>query len=97
MSTRSRPVPIQSAADVAGIDVWQIRRWADMGSVEIQQRGGVETVVLELVMAMAASARRRRPGGVKDSLRARLADAKVQDQERSVSDLQRIARDDGPR
>jgi hypothetical protein len=95
MSMRNGPVPIQAAADVAGIDVWQIRRWADLGSVEIQQRGGVETVVLELVMAMAASARRRRPGGVRDSLRARLADAKVQD--RSVSDLQQIARGDSNR
>jgi hypothetical protein len=89
---RNGPVPIQAAADLAGVDVGQIRRWADAGGIEINKRGGVETVVLELVMAFSASERRRRARADRGSLRARLADARVQDQ--SISELQQIARDD---
>jgi hypothetical protein len=92
MSTRNGPTPIQAAADQAGVDIGQIRRWADIGGIEIQRRGGIETVILERVMALSASVRLRRSGGDRDSLRARLADAKVEN--RSISDLQRIARDD---
>jgi hypothetical protein len=92
MSTRNGPVLIQAAADLAGVDVGQIRRWADVGGVEIQRRGGLETVPLERVMALSASARRLRAGSDRDALRARLADAKVQN--RSVSALQQIARGD---
>ena len=92
MTTRYGPVPIQAAADAAGVDVGQIRRWADIGGIEIQARGSVETVLLEQVMALTASDRRRRARSDRGSLRARLADAKVRDQ--SISDLQQIARDD---
>lgn len=94
MTTRYGPVPIQAAADAAGVDVGQIRRWADIGGIEIQARGSVETVLLEQVMALTASDRRRRARSDRGSLRARLADAKVRDQ--SISDLQQIARNDSP-
>lgn len=86
MSTQSGPVRLQAAADLAGVDVNQIRRWADIGGVEIQRRGGLETVAIEQVVAMSASARRLRTGYGRDSLRARLADGKVQ--KRSISDLE---------
>lgn len=92
MSTRNGPVPIQAAAELAGVDVGQIRRWAEIGGVEIHRRGGVETVLLERVMEFSASARRRRARSDRDSLRARLADAQVQN--RSISLLQQIARED---
>jgi hypothetical protein len=86
LSTQSGPVRLQAAADLAGVDVNQIRRWADIGGVEIQRRGGMETVAIEQVVAMSASARRLRAGYGRDSLRARLADGKVQ--KRSISDLE---------
>lgn len=94
MTTRTGPIPIHAAAELAGIDVGQIRRWADIGGIEIQGRGSVETVLLEQVMALSAPDRRRRARSDRGSLRARLADAKVQD--RNISDLQQIARDDSP-
>ena len=72
----------------------QIRRWAEIGGVDIQGRGGVETVLLDQVMAMSAPQRRLRSRADRHSLRARLADAKVQNT--SVTDLQRIARGDSP-
>jgi hypothetical protein len=90
---RNGPVPIQSAAELAGVDVGQIRRWAEIGGVDIQGRGGVETVLLEQVMALSASDRRRRARADRGSLRARLADAKSQAS--SISELQQVARDDG--
>ena len=94
MSTRNGPTPIQAAADLAGVDIAQIRRWADVGGIEIQRRGGIETVILERVMALSASVRRRRSGGDRDSLRARLADAEAEN--RKIPDPQHVARDDRP-
>jgi hypothetical protein len=94
MPIRSESVPIQAAADMAGVDVGQIRRWAEIDGLEIQRRGHVETVVLDRVMALSASARRRGSGSDRDGLRARLADAKVQNP--SVSGLQELARDRTP-
>jgi hypothetical protein len=84
-------VPILDAAHQAGVDVEQIRRWAAIGGVEIQRRGGAEVVLVDQVMALAASARRRDPSIGRDALRARLADAKVENAR--IADLQRAARD----
>jgi hypothetical protein len=69
-------VTIEAAAELAGVDVGQIRRWAAIEGLEIQRRGHVETVVLDRVMALSASAKRRRAGSTRDTLRARLADAR---------------------
>jgi hypothetical protein len=91
---RSLPIPIHEAARLSGADADQIRRWADIGAIELQRRGGIETVLLEQVMARSAPARRLRSRNDRDSLKARLADAKVQNQ--SITDLQRIARGDTP-
>lgn len=84
-------VPILTAAQLAGIDVAQIRRWADIDGLEIQRRGHIELVRLDRVMALSASARRRDASSSRSALRARLADAAVGNP--SVSDLQRAARD----
>ena len=92
MQFRSESVSIQAAADRAGVDVAQIRRWAAIDGLEIQRRGHVETVILDRVMALSASARRRSSGGSRDALRARLADAASVDNP-SVSGLQELARD----
>jgi hypothetical protein len=94
LSMQNGPIPIHEAARLAGVDVAQIHRWAEIGGVDIQGRGTVETVLLDQVMAMSAPQRRLRSRNDRDSLRARLADAKVQNT--SVSDLQRIARGDSP-
>jgi len=92
LSTQTGPIPIHEAARQASVDVEQIRRWGELGAVDIQGRGGVETVLLDQVMAMSAPQRRLRSRADRHSLRARLADAKVQNA--SVTDLQRIARGD---
>ncbi|HZB00558.1 MAG TPA: hypothetical protein VE800_00430 [Actinomycetota bacterium] len=95
MQFRGESVSIQAAADRAGVDVAQIRRWAAIDGLEIQRRGHVETVILDRVMALSASARRRSSGGSRDALRARLADAASVDNP-SVSGLQELARDRHP-
>jgi hypothetical protein len=84
-------LPISEAAQRAGVDVAQIRRWAAIGGLEIQRRGATELVIVERVMALSVSARRRDPSSSRDALRARLADARVQNE--SVADLQQAARD----
>jgi hypothetical protein len=68
-------VPIEIAADQAGVDVAQIRRWADIQGLEIQRRGSLETVRLDRVMALSASARRNDARSTRGALKARLADA----------------------
>jgi hypothetical protein len=93
MSFRAESVSIQAAADLAGVDVGQIRRWAAIDGLEIHRRGHIETVVLERVMALSASARRRSASKDRDALRARLEDARVETP--SVSSLQELARDRG--
>jgi hypothetical protein len=94
MLSRNASVPIKTAAELAGIDVGQIRRWAEIEGLEIQRRGHEETVVLDRVMALSVSARRRGSNSDRDGLRARLADAKVENP--SVSGLQELARDRRP-
>jgi uncharacterized membrane protein len=94
MPIRNESVPIQAAADMAGVDVGQIRRWAEIDGLEIQRRGHVETVILDRVMALSASARRRLSSSGRDALRARLADAAIENP--SVSGLQELARDRTP-
>jgi hypothetical protein len=94
LTAANGPIPIEEAARLCGVDVVQIRRWADIGGVDIQGRAGVETVLLDQVMAMSAPERRLRSRADRHSLRARLADAKIQNA--SVTDLQRIARGDSP-
>lgn len=93
MLNRNGSVPIQAAAELAGVDVGQIRRWAEIDGLEIHRRGHVETVVLDRVMALSASARRRQGSRGRDTLRARLADATIDTP--SVFGLQQIARDRG--
>ena len=90
MPAGNATLPIFEAAQRADIDVAQIRRWAAIGGLEIQRRGGAEVVLVDEVMALARSARRR-SGGNRDALKARLADAKVENA--SIAELQRTARD----
>jgi hypothetical protein len=84
-------LPLLEAAHRAGVDVAQIRRWAAVGVLDIHRRGGMEVVLVDQVMTAAASARRRDHSSGRDTLRARLADARVQNA--SVMDLQQAARD----
>jgi hypothetical protein len=90
----SAPIPIQVAADLAGVDVGQIHRWAEIDGLEIQRRGGTEIVVLERVMALSTSSRRRGHSSGRDALRARLEDATIDTP--SVVNLQQLARDRSP-
>jgi len=94
MPMRNESVPIQAAADIAGVDVGQIRRWAEIDGLEIQRRGHVETVILDRVMALSAWGGGPPPRAGRGPLRARLADAAIENP--SVSGLQELARDRNP-
>jgi hypothetical protein len=91
MAAQNGAVPIGEAAQRAGIDVAQIRRWADIDGLEIHRRGGTEVVLLERVMALSASARRRDRSASRGALRARLADARIESAR--VAELQQTAND----
>lgn len=87
----SASVPILVAAERAGVLVEQIRRWADVGGLEIQRRGSLETVRLDRVMALSASARRNDPSSSRGALKARLADAAAVT--RNTEELEQLARE----
>lgn len=84
-------VPIATAAEQAGVDVAQIHRWAQVGGLQLQGRGGQEFVRLDQVLALSAAARRRDPRTNRGALRARLADARITNP--SVAGLQQASRD----
>jgi hypothetical protein len=84
-------VPIATAAEQAGVDVEQIHRWAAVGGLQVQGRGGMEFVRLDQVLALSAAARRRDPSNNRGALRARLADAQIANP--SVAGLQQASRD----
>jgi len=84
-------VPIAIAAEQAGVDVAQIQRWAAVGGLQVQGRGGKEFVRLDQVLAMSAAARRRDPSTNRGALRARLADARISNP--SVAGLQQTSRE----
>jgi len=84
-------VPIAIAAEQAGVDVAQIHRWAAVGGLQLQGRGGKEFVRLDQVLALSAAARRRDPSASRGALRARLADARIANP--SVTGLQQASRD----
>ncbi len=84
-------VPIVTAAELTGVDVAQIRRWAEIDGLEIQRRGGVELVHLDRVVALSAAARRRGSRSSRSTLRARLADAASQ--KATVSGVEEAVRD----
>jgi hypothetical protein len=91
VSASNVPVPIATAAEQAGIDVAQIHRWAAVGGLQIQGRGGKEFVRLDQVLALSAGARRRDPSTNRGALRARLADARIANG--SVASLPQASRD----
>ncbi len=91
MLNSNAPVPIATAAEQAGVDVAQIRRWAAVGGLQVQGRGGSEFVRLDQVLALSAAARRRDPSTSRGALRARLADARISNP--SVAGLQQASRD----
>jgi hypothetical protein len=90
VSVSNAPVPIATAAEQAGVDVAQIHRWAEVGGLQLQGRGGKEYVWLDQVLALSAASRRRDPGSARGALRARLADARVANP--SVAGLQQASR-----
>ncbi len=91
MSVSNAPVPIATAAEQAGVDVAQIHRWAEVGGLQLQGRGGREFVRLDQVLALSAASRRRDPSTNRGALRARLADARIANP--SVAGLQQASRD----
>ena len=91
MSVSNAPVPIATAAERAGVDVAQIHRWAEVGGLQLQGRGGREFVRLDQVLALSAASRRRDPSTNRGALRARLADAQIANP--SVAGLQQASRD----
>ncbi len=91
MSVSNAPVPIATAAEQAGVDVAQIHRWAEVGGLQLQGRGGKEFVRMDQVLALSAASRRRDPSTNRGALRARLADARIENP--SVAGLQQASRD----
>ena len=91
MSVSNTAVPIAAAAEKAGVDIEQIHRWAAVGGLQLQGRGGKEFVRLDQVLALSAAARRRDPSTNRGALRARLADARISNP--SVTGLQQASRD----
>ena len=91
MLVNNTVVPIAMAAEQAGVDVAQIQRWAAVGGLQVQGRGGKEFVRLDQVLALTAAARRRDPSTNRGALRARLADAQIANP--SVAGLQQASRD----
>ena len=91
MLVNNTVVPIAIAAEQAGVDVAQIQRWAAVGGLQVQGRGGKEFVRLDQVLAMSAAARRRDPSTNRGALRARLADARISNP--SVAGLQQTSRE----
>ena len=91
MLLSTAPVPIATAAEQAGVDVAQIHRWAAVGGLQVQGRGGKEYVRLDQVLALSAAARRRDPSTNRGALRARLADARIANP--SVAGLQQASRE----
>jgi hypothetical protein len=87
---RRTSVTIQAAAELVNVDTKTIRRWSDSGFIEIEWRGDMEVVRLDLIEAVAASQRRLK-SREHSGLRARLEGAVVG--EPDVGALQQIARE----
>jgi hypothetical protein len=86
-------VPIEAAGELAGVDVSQIRGWSADGAIEIQRRGELEVVRLDLVEALSQSP--RTPPRDRRYMLRRLLDG-VRLETPSVVELQRIAREREP-
>jgi hypothetical protein len=46
-------VPLEAASELVGVQIGQIRGWAENGSIEIERRGDLEVVHLDAVEALA--------------------------------------------
>ena len=86
-------VPIEAAGELAGVEVDQIRRWAAIGAVEIEQRGELEVIRLDIVEALAQSPRTS-DRDRRYMLRRLLEGATLQT--KSVVELQMLAREREP-
>jgi hypothetical protein len=86
-------VPIQAAGELTSVDVEQIRRWAAVGAVEIEQQGDLEVVRLDVVEALSASP--PAPGGDRRYMLRRLLDG-ASLETKSVIELQMLAREREP-
>ena len=53
MLVKTAAVPLDVAAELVQIDVETIRRWAELGAIEIDTRGGMEVVRLDRVRWLA--------------------------------------------
>jgi hypothetical protein len=53
MLVKAAAVPLDVAAELVQIDVETIRRWAELGAIEIDTRGGMEVVRLDRVRWLA--------------------------------------------
>jgi hypothetical protein len=83
-------VTIEAAAELVNVDTNTIRAWSDSGFIEIEWRGDMEVVRLDLIEAVATSQRRPR-SRERSGLRARLEGTVVGDPD--VGALQQLARE----
>jgi hypothetical protein len=82
-----------AAGELASVDVEQIRRWAADGAVEIEQRGDLEVVRLDVVEALLASP--PAPGRDRRYMLRRLLDG-ARLETKNVIELQMLAREREP-
>lgn len=92
MLIRGAAVPIEVAAELVDVQVSAIRRWASIGSLELESRGDMEVVRLDRVRHLASvSPPRRDRGDVRQTLRGLLRGAELSTP--SVLALQRLAQE----
>jgi hypothetical protein len=92
MLTKGAAVPLHVAGELADVEVGTIRRWAQLGSLEIEDRGDMEVVRLDRVLYLAESSDGR--SDPRMTLRALLHGTKTDTV--GVVDLQEHARESSP-
>ena len=91
MLIKGASVPIGVAAELAKVEVRDIRQWAAAGALTIELQGGMEVVRLDRVEELTDPSWRASPDSRREALRARLKGATTDTL--SVTGLQERARE----
>ena len=85
-------VAIDTAAELANVDVLTIRKWSADGLLEIERRGGMEVVCLPDVDALASWETSRKKTTRRGTIRGLLRET-TRVEPLDVSELQKLVRD----
>lgn len=83
-------MPIEAASELVGVEIGQIRSWAETGAVEIERRGNLQVVRLDVVEALAHP--RHMPQRDRCYMLRRLLDG-VTLETKGVTELQELVRE----